>query len=70
VLENDSIMVTPPHATHLGSKEKHEHKKQFGKRDNVHQRPLGITQFFENIYLKNTIKSVFDVNLHHGQIRM
>jgi len=44
--------------------------KQFGKRDNVRQRPLGITQFFKNNSLKIFIKNVFDFDLHHGLIKV
>jgi hypothetical protein len=44
--------------------------KQPGKGDNVHQKPPGITQLFKNNSLKNIIKSVFNVDLHHGPIRV
>jgi len=42
--------------------------KQLGKGDNAHQKPFNITQLFKNKNLKNVIKSVFDVNMHHGPI--
>ncbi len=44
--------------------------KQLGKRDNAHQKPPNITQLFENTYSKNIIKSVFNIDLHHGPIRV
>jgi hypothetical protein len=44
--------------------------KQLGKRDNVHQRPPNITQLSKNSDSKNIIKSVFNVDLHHGPIRV
>jgi hypothetical protein len=44
--------------------------KQHGKRDNVRQRPLDITQFFKNNSSRNVIKSIFDVDLHHNPIRV
>jgi hypothetical protein len=44
--------------------------KQLGKWDNVRQRPFNITQFFENNYSKKTIKIIFNVDLHHGPIKV
>jgi hypothetical protein len=44
--------------------------KQPSKRDNVHQRSPGITQFSKNYNSKNIIKSVFDVDLNHGLIKV
>jgi hypothetical protein len=44
--------------------------KQPGKRDNAHERPLNITQLYENNNLRNVIKSIFDINLHHDLIRV
>jgi len=44
--------------------------KQLGKRENVHQKPLDITQLFKNNNLKNVIKSIFDIDLHHGPIKV
>jgi hypothetical protein len=44
--------------------------KQSGKGDNVHQKPLGITQLFKSNSSKNTIKNVFDVDLHHSPIKV
>jgi hypothetical protein len=42
--------------------------KQFGKMDNAHQKPFNITQLSKNNNLRNVIKSVFDIDLHHGPI--
>jgi hypothetical protein len=42
--------------------------KQFGKRDNVYQRPFGTTQLFENNSSKNIIKNVFNFNLITTQL--
>jgi hypothetical protein len=44
--------------------------KQLGKGDNVHQRPFNITQLSKNSCSRNVIKNVFDVNLHHGLIKV
>ncbi len=44
--------------------------KQHGKGDNVHQKPLNITQFLKNSNLRNFIKSIFDSDLHHGLIKV
>jgi hypothetical protein len=44
--------------------------KQLSKGGNVHQRPLGITQLSKNNNLKNVIKSVFDIDMHHGPIKV
>jgi hypothetical protein len=44
--------------------------KQLGKKDNAHQRPFNITQLFKNSRSRNTIKNVFDLNLHHNLIRV
>jgi hypothetical protein len=44
--------------------------KQPGKRDNIHQRPSNIAQFFKNTSSRNIIKNVFDIDLHHGPIRV
>jgi hypothetical protein len=44
--------------------------KQLGKRENVHQKPLDITQLFKNNNLKNVIKSIFDINMHHNPIKV
>jgi hypothetical protein len=44
--------------------------KQPNKRDNVHQRPLGITKLFKNSNLKNIIKNAFYADLHHGPIKV
>jgi hypothetical protein len=54
----------------LAIKRKMSTIKQLGKGDNVHQRPPGITQLSKNSDLKNVIKSVFNVDLHHGPIRV
>jgi hypothetical protein len=44
--------------------------KQPLKRDNACQKPLGITQFFKNGNLRNDIKNVFGINLHHSPIKV
>jgi len=44
--------------------------KQLGKGDNACQRPPGITQSSKNNSLKNAIKSIFYLNMHHGPIRV
>jgi hypothetical protein len=44
--------------------------KQPGKGDNVCQRPPSITQFSKNKSSKNTIKNIFDVDLHHDPIKV
>jgi hypothetical protein len=44
--------------------------KQLGKGDNACQRPFDITQLFETHNLRNVIKSVFDVNMHHDPIKV
>jgi hypothetical protein len=44
--------------------------KQPNKGDNVRQNPNNITQLFKNNNSKNVIKIVFDVDLHHGPIRV
>jgi len=44
--------------------------KQLGKWDNVRQRPFNVTQFFENNYSKKIIKIIFNVDLHHGPIKV
>jgi hypothetical protein len=42
--------------------------KQLGKGDNARERPPIITQLFKNNNLKNIIKNVFNVDLHHSLI--
>ncbi len=44
--------------------------KQFGKGENIHQRPPDITQLSKNSSSRNFIKNIFNVNLHHGPIRV
>jgi len=44
--------------------------KQPDKRDNAHDRSLDILEFSKKQIKINDIKSVFDVNLHHGLIRL
>jgi hypothetical protein len=44
--------------------------KQPSKRDNVHQRPPSITQPSNKNDSKNVIKNVFNVDLHHGLIKV
>jgi len=44
--------------------------KELGKKDNVHKRPPDVTQVSKNNSLKYTIKNVFDIDLHHGPIRV
>jgi len=44
--------------------------KQLSKGDNVHQWPLDITQLFKNSSSRNIIKNVFNVDLHHGPIKV
>jgi hypothetical protein len=44
--------------------------KQFGKGDNVRQKPPSIAQLSKNNSSRNVIKSVFDINLHHGRIKV
>jgi hypothetical protein len=62
--------VTPLQAAHASNKEKNEHHKQLSKRDNVHQRPPGVTQHFKNNDSINVIKSIFNIDLHHGPIQV
>jgi hypothetical protein len=42
--------------------------KQLGKGDNARLKPPDVTQFYKNNSLRNVIKIIFDVNLHHGPI--
>jgi hypothetical protein len=44
--------------------------KQPGKKDNVRQRPFGITQLLQNNSSRNVIKNIFDIDLHHNQIKV
>ncbi len=44
--------------------------KQLDKRDNVCKKPPDITQLSKNSCLINVIKKNFDVNLHHGPIKV
>jgi hypothetical protein len=44
--------------------------KQHGKGDNAHQRSFRILKFFKNNNLKNAIKNIFNVNLHHDPIKV
>jgi len=44
--------------------------KQLGKMENVCQRLLGITYFSKNNNLRNVIKSIFYVDLHHNLIKV
>jgi hypothetical protein len=44
--------------------------KQLDKEDNACQRPLTITQCLKNKSLKNAIESIFNVDLHHGPIKV
>jgi hypothetical protein len=44
--------------------------KQLNKKDNVHQRPLDITQFFKNNNSKNVIKGIFNVDLQHDPLKV
>jgi hypothetical protein len=45
--ENDSIMVTPPHVAHVGSKRKMNIVKQFGKWDNAAKGPSTSHNFLK-----------------------
>jgi len=44
--------------------------KQLCKKDNAHQKPFNITQLFKNNNLKNVIKNIFNVNLHHDATKV
>jgi hypothetical protein len=44
--------------------------KQPGKGDNVCQKSFDILQLSKNSSSKNTIKSIFDVDLHHDPIKV
>jgi hypothetical protein len=44
--------------------------KQPGKGDNAHQRPLNITKLSKNNNSKNGIKSIFNVDMQHGLIKV
>jgi hypothetical protein len=64
--KDDSIMVDPFHMSPmLVVKRRMNTIKQPKKGDNVHQRPLDITQLSKNNNLKNVIKNV---DLHHNPI--
>jgi hypothetical protein len=44
--------------------------KQLDKRNNVHQRPFDITQFFKNSSSRDIIKNIFNIDLHHDPIKV
>jgi hypothetical protein len=44
--------------------------KQPGKGDNACQKLLNITQLSKNNSLKIIIKNIFNIDLHHGPIRV
>jgi hypothetical protein len=44
--------------------------KQFSEEDNAYQKPPITTQFFKNSSSRNVIKNVFDIDMHHGPIRV
>jgi hypothetical protein len=44
--------------------------KQFGKRDNARQKPLRHHIIILNINLRNLIKNVFNIDLHHNLVRV